>query len=330
MSDNTATAMVACHLRSSCGERLYGDSGPLWRVGRADNPSMSSEHARILSRRDVKMFRRHGGGEARVFALAHLIEGCRPGGRCLSGACIQCRRAMQKLGVSAGSTLTSAADFDVLAVSVVAREAFVRVGELDDSAALFQPFAARLASALAKAGIPRAFGGFDVSVNEHVDGDFSAHYRPHVWMFVARHRFERGEQVFRDCFRLSKTVRRAVVAKVFDGRRRGLAYALKTEFQRRVTLPWQTDADGQVIRSNTKDRDLRASQKVELGLALHELGLGDRLFLHGLVLVEAKGQLRIVRAPDGEPAAVATAKRAPPPRSFRREPPPPTDQRSER
>ena len=67
---------------------------------------------------------------------------------------------------------------------------------------------------------------------KHDAGRFAPHYRPHAYLFVPASQFERGEAVFREFFPVSEAVRRPVLAKAFKGYRGGLAYALKTEFQR--------------------------------------------------------------------------------------------------
>ena len=104
----------------------------------------------------------------------------------------------------------------------------------------FRAAVRRIARALRAAGIRQAFGGFDVSANEHDADRFAPHYRPHAYLFVPASQFARGEAVFREFFPVSEAVRRPVVAKAFNGYRGGLAYALKTEFQRRVRLPRAT------------------------------------------------------------------------------------------
>jgi hypothetical protein len=91
------------------------------------------------------------------------------------------------------------------------------------------------------------------------------------------------------------------VAKPFDGSLRGLAYAHKTGFQRRVTLPRVQLPDGEVKRRNTRNRPLRARQKLEIALALDRIGLEGRIFLYGLRIGAADGRFRFVRATPKEP-----------------------------
>ena len=79
-----------------------------------------------------------------------------------------------------------------------------------------------------------------------------------------------------------------------DGDLRGLAYAVKTDFVRRISLPRQTLADGSVTRRNTRDRPLLGCQRVEIAVALDRARLGARIFLHGLGIVKTPDGVRIV------------------------------------
>lgn len=142
----------------------------------------------------------------------------------------------------------------------------------------------------------QAIGGFDVSANEHAEQCFAPHYRPHAWIIVPVSQIARGEKAFRECFPASRTVRRPVRLQKFDGDLRGLAYAVKTDFVRRISLSRQTLADGSVTRRNTRDRPLLGRQRVEMALALDRAGLGARIFLHGLRMVKTPDGARILRS----------------------------------
>jgi len=67
----------------------------------------------------------------------------------------------------------------------------------------------------------------------------------------------------------------------YDGSPKALAYALKADFSRRVSLPRRRTSDSITTRRNTRNRPLRASQKVELELALDQAGLVARIFQFG-------------------------------------------------
>lgn len=302
LTDGSDTLAIRNCLADPDAERWYGDGPPHWRQGRGNRPAMTSDEARAQRGRDVKMLRRHGKGDPQALDLADDIAACRPGRRCGRAGCTECKRATQRLFVDASDHLLRRSSINVLAVSVVLRGAGAFEGDLALEPDVFGRLSRQIARALRAAGIRQALGGFDVSANEHDAGRFDPHYRPHAYLFVPASQFARGEAVFREFFPVSEAVRRPVEVNDFDGYRGGLAYALKTEFQRRVTLPRVTLPGGEVKRRNTRDRPLRACQKLELALALDRVGLGARIFLHGLRMVWTDGGIRFVRrAPDAAP-----------------------------
>jgi hypothetical protein len=283
-------------LSSTPGGRWYVGGQPCWKEGPNGRSSMDQREAEEQRLRDVKMLRRHCKGNRRGLRLADKIESCEACNRCLSGSCMECRRATQRVFVDACERLLLGSAIPVTAVSVVFDKARIRQGTLVNPSDLFELLSRQLRKALGQSGIRQAFGGFDVSANEHAHNSFSPHLRPHAYVFVPTKPFKRGQKKFRSFFPTTDTVRRPIVAHDFDGHRKGLAYALKRDFQRRVTLPSRRLADGSVERRNTRDRPLRAHQKVEIALALDGLGLDARVFLHRLRLASADGRLRIVRS----------------------------------
>ena len=123
----------------------------------------------------------------------------------------------------------------------------------------------------------QAIGGFDISMNEHANGKFASHWRPHAWVFVATKDPKELKVCLKKEFPVSKQVRRPVQVVPFDYSLTGLAYAMKSDFSRRVSLPHKRKGH-LMIRRNTRNRPLRSMQKVELAVALHDAGLADRLF----------------------------------------------------
>ena len=161
-------------------------------------------------------------------------------------------------------------------VSVVWRDHRFEEGKLAADL-MFLPLRHRLHRALRSAGIRQAIGGFDISMNEHVNGKFASHWRPHAWVFVATKDPKELKVCLKKEFPLSNQVRRPVQVVPFDYSLTGLAYAMKGDFSRRVSLPRKRKGD-LIIRRNTRNRPLRSMQKVELAVALHDAGLVDRLF----------------------------------------------------
>ena len=330
--DRSAVDLLSRILSSPTGRRWFGDGAPTWNQGRGGKPAKTGEEAEGERRQLVKAFRRHGRGNVAALRLAERIATCRAGRRCLSGACPECMRATQRFFVRAGADLLARSGVSTVAVSVVFSGAGIAEDDLAREPELFGRISTRLRAALGKAGVRQAIGGFDISANEHAEQRFAPHFRPHAWMVVPASQFAKASKAFREFFPPSKTIRRPVFTKSFDGDLRGLAYAVKTDFVRRISLPRKPLADGTVKRRNTRDRPMLARQRVELALALDRVGLGARIFLHGLRMVKTADNVRIVgteatRRPtrerretrpaspkaDGKPTITRAAKRPGPP-----------------
>jgi hypothetical protein len=275
----------------SCSERWFRDGEPRWTEGRLNRPSMTAKEAEVRRRQTVKILRRHGKFDPAAIKLAAKLDSCRPRQRCLSLACHECRRAEQRVFVAAGEQLINRSKrTGVTVISVVYSDARVPDRGLAKVPSLFGRMAHYLRAALIQAGVRQAIGGFDVSANEDASVGFAPHYRPHAWLFVPTSQIERCESVFRQHFPPSATVRRPVVMQTFDGNRGGLAYALKGEFERRISLPREVQRDETAKRRNTRHRALLARQKLELALALDRISLDARMLFLGLRLVNVNGE----------------------------------------
>jgi hypothetical protein len=150
----------------------------------------------------------------------------------------------------------------------------------------FHTLKGQLGTALDNSGIKFAVGGFDISLNEHEAGAFSPHWKPHASLFIHDAYIRVAGAWLRAHFPKEKSaVPSPVKTYAWDGNLRAIAYALKGNFHRRITLASTTNAEGQRQRRNVRYRDLKAEQKVELLIALNRIGLYRRLFLHGAELV---------------------------------------------
>jgi hypothetical protein len=283
-------------LSSSLGRRFYSDGPPVWTQGRKRRPAKTAaqaEHERTLL---VKALVRDGGADA--LHLADRLDSCRPSWRCISGACPECKRAAQRVFVCAGEKLLERLDGDLLMVNVV-----WSLGTIGDeylcSEEVFAATRGRLVRALREIGV-RAFGGFDISANEHERGAFDPHWSPHACVFVSRREMELNEKRFREWFPSSPEVRRPVRMEHFDGESRGLAYALKPDFYRRISLVPKILPSGKRSTFGTRKKPVGGEKRVELALALDWEGLDARLFLHGFQLVVVDGEVEIVRSQHGK------------------------------
>jgi hypothetical protein len=151
----------------------------------------------------------------------------------------------------------------------------------------FELIAGQLIEAIEAARISKAIGGFDITLNEHQKGKFAPHWQPHAWILVPRGEIRRGDKIFRSHFpKAIPRVRRPVMIKRFNGNLAGIAYALKGDFSRRVSLPKARRRDGKGRSRNVRYRPLRARQKLELMLMLDRIGLESRVFLYGVEVID--------------------------------------------
>jgi hypothetical protein len=276
--------LVSYVLLGSSALQWYGDGAPTWKQGKKKKAAKTSRQAEMQRRKLIKVLRRHGKGIKSALQLADLLESCREDRRCLSAACPECSRAFQRWFVSVADSVVWAKG-DWWVVSVVWRDHRFEEGKLAADL-LFQPLRHQLHFALTAAGIRQGIGGFDISMNEHVNSKFAPHWRPHAWVFVATKDPKGLKVCLKKEFPASKQVRRPVQVVPFDYSLTGLAYAMKTDFSRRVSLPRKNGL--LMIRRNTRNRPLRSMQKVELALALHRAGLVDRVFqLGGISILDA-------------------------------------------
>jgi hypothetical protein len=279
MLDRALLDFLAQILNGPTGRQWYADGEPSWKQGRQRKPAKSSKQAKKERRKLVKVLRRHGKDNDSALELADILDNCSKKHRCVSGACPECARAFQRRFVSVASTVVSRKKHWHV-VSLVWREHRFAEGKLDSNT-MFERLRRHLQAALKAADIRLAIGGFDISMNEHENGKFVPHWRPHAWILVATKNPKSLRTHLKERFPASERVRRPLRIVRYDGSPTALAYGLKTDFLRRVSLPRKRKSDSITSRRNTRNRPLRATQKVELALALHQAGLADRVFQFG-------------------------------------------------
>ena len=126
----------------------------------------------------------------------------------------------------------------------------------------FEPIAGQLIQALKVARISKAIGGFDITLNEHQKRKFAPHWQPHAWILVPEGEIRRRHMTFRKHFpKAIPTVCKPVMIKRFNRSLTAIAYALKGDFQRRVTLPKNTNRDGSTRSAAMSDTDLSEPSK---------------------------------------------------------------------
>jgi hypothetical protein len=219
-------AATSAILTSALSRQFFGDGPPHWTEGRKQRAAETSDEAKHRSGLLTKALRREGSKAA--FVLAEKMERCSPSKSCLSGACPSCTRAHQRLFVDACRDLFAEYNEDMLAVSVAFGQAAIPESDLAKTA-LFRRIRRRVSQVFDSVGVA-AIGGFDVSLNEHANGDFDPHWSPHVWAVVPAAPMRQFERDFRQQFPDDELVRRPVKIQQFNGSPRGFAYAFKSNW----------------------------------------------------------------------------------------------------
>lgn len=252
-------------LRDELTENFFGDDGPKWK---SQPTSGEAKDERI---RRARLFRKHSANY-----LAEKLSACEPENRCLSGACPECCRATQRFFVRrVYSSLTPASDYSL--VSLVPSVS-TKVGALDRLS--IADFRRDIASRLSESRLSFAFGGIDFSLNEHEDGMFEPYWSPHVWLVVSNFMRDRWSTLLSLSFPRTANVPRPTRILAWDGKRRALGYALKYSFSRRISCSTSRSYKSGVRRcQNTRNDELRSSERFELYSYLDQVSIGSRVFL---------------------------------------------------
>jgi len=294
MPDRRASSLTTIDaiLNSRIGPRFFEDDRVRWRHGRKNRPGKTMAKADSELRNLVNLLRRLGQRDDDALDLADKLAGCSTEEPCVSGACPRCGLAAQRLMVHAARRLIRRDDGDWVMVTAVHARSIIRCGDLADHDP-FEPLRRQARRALREVRA-RAFGGLELSANEHQRGLFQPHYAPHFHIFGRADKMRRGEDLFRAHFPAMRWTPQPVVIKDFDKRSRGLAYAVKPDLHRRDTLTRRVKSDGTLSGYSTRVKPIRQPERLELALALDQAGLDARVFLHGFALVVRNDAVELV------------------------------------
>jgi hypothetical protein len=247
---------------------------PLWK----DAPSAQDACEERLRR--VKFLRKDWTTDLKAKDVADRQEACEATGRCLSGACPECGRLLQRWFVRQLKTFIasniSKVDEHPVALNIVPATAIVRLGKLASfSSANLQR---RLKHALAKAGIGPALGGIDFSFNEDDNEQYQPFWSPHIYLITSEISSTQTS-ILRTIFERRKEIPKPILITPFTNKAHRRSYALKMMFTRRIGYEdTKVGKDGTYRKCrNTCDDRLRADERLELYMYLDQIGLAERV-----------------------------------------------------
>lgn len=259
----------------------FGDGEPLWTQGQQHKPPKSSAEAYQERLKLIKVLERNRPNYPAGSEVRQVLRACTSTSRCMSGACPECMRAFQRWFVASTANYLRDSDQEFKVASLIDEAFKASEGRLTREFRSNR-YRKKIENVLIDAGIKTALIGIDFSMNEHRGGAFQPHWQPHLWVIAPKQELAQGNGILRYHLRRSENVPRPVMIKAFNGDNKGIAYTIKTDFQRRISLPKSDPQDVNKARRNTRDRDLKSNQKTELAILLHKLKLRRRLLTHGL------------------------------------------------
>ncbi len=250
-------------LQSDLGPRFFEDGFVRWRQGRDDRPAKTMAEADAESRRLVNLLRRLGPRDDDALDLSDRLAACSTDEPCVSGTCPRCSLASQRVLVRAARNLLRREGGRWAMITAVHARSAIRYGDLANHDP-FELTRQRLRRALRE--LPaRAFGGLEISANEHEQGAFHSRYVPHAHVFVKADRMRHRDDLFRRHFAPARWTPKPVMVKAFDGRSRGLAYAFKPDLRRRDTLEPRLTSDGSHSRQSSRVKPVRQLERTRAG-----------------------------------------------------------------
>ena len=227
--------------------------------------------------------------DARFAAIADRLKTCKKGFRCLSGACPECGRLLQRWFVRASKAFIdnnlAISGKPLVSVTIAPSSNLVPPGRLRKFS--IADAQRRLKWALDRVALGPALGGVDFSFNEDRDGTFTPAWSVHSYIISATYDSKRLQKDLRDWFKktntpVGKVVVRPIKVSSFTNIPYRRSYALKMNFKRRIGYKEVKIQNGKKRTCrNTSTDGLRAKERLELFKYLDRIGLAARIILHG-------------------------------------------------
>jgi hypothetical protein len=245
--------------------------------------------------RRIKFLRKHSNTHPDALIVAKRLESCEPGYRCLSGACPECGRLLQRWFVRRSKKFIAghiALPWNwLVGVSIVPYDEIIRPGQLSSLDVVNMQ--RRLKYVLKKTKMCVALGAVDFSFNEDREGKYPPFWSPHFYLITSTENKGALSKELRKVLRkTAKAVRRAnsfwktrkrtvprpVYVSSFQNNAYRRSYALKMDFYRR-----------------TENRNGRlGKERLELFIYLDKIGFARRVTCWGAKPVVNSSRVKIV------------------------------------
>jgi hypothetical protein len=279
-------------------EAWYEDGSPDWLVSAGKDwewPCQTAAEARWQNTTAIWRFCGLGPDDPLVRRMIKEIESCRPGHRCGNGVCAECQRALSRWYVEnarAAATITATSKWCLLSI----------VPDYAATSAIrpnmnWPKVVERLCQDLTNAGISRAIGGADFSVNiDRVNGG-NPILQGQFWLLVEEpwSLWDGWFEDLKSAVNSSGVIKRPLRRQVYTGSLAMLGYAIKSEFNQHESYrKTPNPLTGRNPHLNTRDKKLRNDRWLQLQLFLDRIGLEGRLINHDAICCNSRGQPRVV------------------------------------
>jgi hypothetical protein len=191
----------------------------------------------------------------------------------------------------------------IVAVSIVPADGTTAPGQLTPNQHTRN--VRRWKDALGRADVPWFLGGSDWSFNEHQNDRYGPHWSHHFYGFTTTTDPDDLKKKLQAQFPKTDAIPRPVKVQEWDGKKKAIAYMVKSKFNRRIASDdgQRFDKDKGENRScrATDKQPLKSSQRRDLLLHLDQIGLQGRLILRWLQIVHlgTAGPAVVERGPSG-------------------------------
>lgn len=248
-----------------------------------NEPDADEIHQERLKR--IRFLHKHGKTDAQAENVAQQLETCESNSRCLSGACPECGRLLQRWFVRRSKTFVrehlEKAEHELVAITIVPAWPIVLPGTLATFSVT--DLQRRIKYALKNIGLEVALGGVDFSFNEDYEEKYKPFWSPHIYLITSTENRQQLQRKIRKHFEASEEIPRPVKIPTFENIARRRSYALKMNFKRRIGYDDTRTTNDGTIRyfRNTNHDELRAAERLELFVYLDQVGLAARVIFVG-------------------------------------------------